>query len=56
VEARAADIAGHILPTWQEVVERDHRPWDSERIVIDTSRLSVEQSVRTILAKVLPDA
>ena len=56
VEARAADIAGHILPTWQEVVERDYRPWDSERIVIDTSRLSVEQSVRTILAKVLPDA
>jgi predicted kinase len=52
VEACAADIVGHILPTWQEVVDRDYRPWDSERIVIDTSRLSVEQSVRTILAKV----
>ena len=52
VEARAADIVDHILPSWQEVVERDYRPWDSERIVIDTSRLSVEQSVRTILAKV----
>jgi predicted kinase len=52
VEARVADIAGHTLPTWQEVVERDYRPWDSERIVIDTSRLSVEQSVREILAKV----
>ena len=54
VEARAADIVGHILPTWQEVVDRDYRPWDSERIVIDTSRLGVEQSVRTILAKVPP--
>lgn len=52
VEARAADIVDHILPTWQEVVERDYRPWDTERIVIDTARLSVEQSVRTILAKV----
>ena len=52
VEARRADIVGQILPTWQEIVERDYRPWDSERIVIDTSRLSVEQSVRTILAKV----
>jgi predicted kinase len=52
VESRVADIEGHILPTWQEVLERDYRPWDSERIVIDTSRLSVELSVRTILAKV----
>jgi predicted kinase len=52
VETRAADIAGHRLPTWQEVVERDYRPWDAERIVIDTARLSVAQSVRTILAEV----
>ncbi len=52
VETRAADIAGHRLPTWQEVVDRDYRPWDGERIVIDTARLSVEQSVRTILTAV----
>ena len=55
VETRAADITGHSLPTWQEVVERDYRPWDGERIVIDTGRLSVEQSVRTILAQVAAD-
>ena len=52
VETRATDIMGHRLPTWQEVVERDYRPWDVERIVIDTARLSVEQSVRTILAEI----
>jgi predicted kinase len=52
VETRAADITGHRLPTWQEVVDRDYRPWDVERIVIDTARLSVEQSVRSILAAV----
>jgi predicted kinase len=52
VETRATDIIGHRLPTWQEVVERDYRPWDVERIVIDTARLSVEQSVRTILAEI----
>ncbi len=50
VETRAADITGHRLPTWQEVIERDYCAWDSERIVIDTTRLSVEESVRTILA------
>jgi len=52
VETRATDIMGHRLPTWQEVVERDYRPWDVERIVIDTARLSVEQSMRTILAEI----
>jgi predicted kinase len=55
VETRATDITAHRLPTWQEVVERDYRPWDIERIVIDTARLSVEQSVRTILAEVPAD-
>ena len=55
VETRATDITGHRLPTWQEVVERDYRPWDIERMVIDTARLSVEQSVRTILAEVPAD-
>jgi predicted kinase len=52
VEARAADITGHKLPTWQDVLERDYRAWDGERIVIDTARLNVEDSVFTILAKV----
>ncbi|HKF66690.1 MAG TPA: AAA family ATPase [Vicinamibacterales bacterium] len=26
VESRSADIAGHRVPTWSEVVERDYRP------------------------------
>jgi predicted kinase len=54
VEARTADITGHRLPTWQEVVGRDYRAWDVERIVIDTARFSVEHSVRSILAEVSP--
>jgi predicted kinase len=54
VETRTADITGHRLPTWQEVVERDYCPWDVERLVIDTARLSVDDSVRLILAEVPP--
>jgi predicted kinase len=50
VESRSADIAGHRLPTWSEVVERDYRPWDGERLVVDTARLDVRESVRTILS------
>lgn len=49
VESRGADISGHRLPTWSEVIERDYRAWDRERLVIDTAQLNVEQSVRTIL-------
>jgi predicted kinase len=48
VETRVADIPGHRLPTWQEVVDRDYHPWTGDRLVIDTSRLRSEQSVRLI--------
>jgi predicted kinase len=53
VESRPADIAGHRLPTWSEVLERDYRPWDGDRLVIDTARLDVRESVRTILDSLL---
>ena len=26
VESRSPDLAGHIVPTWKDVVERDYRP------------------------------
>lgn len=55
VETRTADITNHKLPTWQDVIERDYRAWDSERTVLDTSRLRVEQSVRTIIARIPTD-
>ena len=50
VEKRTGDIPGHKLPTWQEVVSRDYRPWDREHIVIDSARRSVEQNVKMIRA------
>ena len=48
VEARAADINGHRLPTWQDVVERDYRPWDTPHLVVDSARISIEDCVRAI--------
>jgi hypothetical protein len=50
IESRVADIVGHRLPTWTEVVERDYRPWDGERLVVDTARQNVQQSLRAILS------
>lgn len=49
VESRQTDIPGHRLPTWAEVLDRDYRAWDTERIVIDTTLLGVNQCVRRIL-------
>ena len=54
VESRTADIAGHQLPTWSDVVERDYRAWDGERLVIDTSREAVQETLRRILSAVGP--
>jgi predicted kinase len=48
VEARVADIERHELPTWTEVVERDYRPWDTPRLVIDTALSSVADAVAII--------
>ena len=48
VESRVADIVGHELPAWKDVVERDYRPWDTPRLAIDTARLSVTDAVRLI--------
>ena len=48
VELRVADITGHTLPTWADVLERDYRLRDDERLVVDTARLDVAASVRLI--------
>ena len=48
VESREPDIAGHTLPTWRDVVERDYRPWDRDRLVVDTARCDTSRGVRAI--------
>ncbi|WP_244106464.1 AAA family ATPase [Paraburkholderia phenazinium] len=48
VEARQAEIPGHELPTWKNVLERRYEPWESEHLVVDTANVSVEQAVETI--------
>jgi predicted kinase len=48
VESREPDIAGHALPTWQDVVERDYHDWDRDRLVVDTAASDVTAGVRAI--------
>ncbi len=49
VESREPDLAGHALPTWEHVVERDYRDWDRDRVVVDTARSDVTAAVRAII-------
>jgi len=56
VESRVADIAGHRVPTWREVVERDYRAWDRARLVVDTGRQTTEDSVSVIVGALPPAA
>lgn len=49
VESRSTDIPGLALPAWRDVESRDYRAWEGERLVIDTARVRVEESVRIIL-------
>lgn len=50
IASRTSDIAGLVLPAWQDVLAHDYRPWDVALLVIDTSRLDVEECVRAIVA------
>jgi predicted kinase len=52
VDSRVPDIAGHRLPSWQEVLDRDYRRWDRPRLLIDTARETVQQSVDKIVAEI----
>jgi len=57
VETRRADIDGHTLPAWQDVVDRGYEVWEEERMVIDTAGRTIDECVamlRTALASRRP--
>ena len=51
VESRAPDIAGHGLPSWQDVVQRDYHAWDRDRLVVDTAASDVGAGVTAIMSR-----
>lgn len=50
VETRQADIVGHRLPSWQDMVLRDYEPWQAD-LVIDTAWESVAGAVDQIVRR-----
>ena len=56
VEHRVADIDGHKLPTWKDVLNRDYEPWESISMLVDTSRHTMDESVQKIIEHIKSEA
>jgi predicted kinase len=50
VETRPADITGHVLPSWADVVGRDYETWAAPHPVVDTAAQTAAQSIARALA------
>ena len=51
IEKRVGDLPGHVLPTWDDVLDRKYDLWSRERIVIDTAGRSVEKCADELVAE-----
>lgn len=49
IEERGVDVPGLVLPTWDQVRDREYHPWDMERIVVDTAGSEPAASFRLLL-------
>ncbi len=49
IEKRVADIQNHVLPTWDDVLEREYEPRHDERVILDTSIIDIENCVQKII-------
>lgn len=48
VEEREADVPGLVLPTWEQIVEREYHAWRTDRIVVDTAGKSAASCAETL--------
>lgn len=48
-ENRQADILSLALPTWDDILTRFYEPWATEHLILDSSKLSVKESVDAVI-------
>jgi predicted kinase len=46
VESRLSDIAGHVLPAWEDVVAHRFAPWTGDHLVLDTAMVALADAVQ----------
>jgi predicted kinase len=47
-ETRTTSIPGLILPTWQQILDREYEPWDHPQLVIDTAGADINACVTAL--------
>ena len=50
VETRRPDSPGRVLPTWNDVLNREYAPWDRRPIIVDTASHDVTACIQQILS------
>lgn len=56
IESRVADLSGHTMPTWSEVLQHDYQPWTHARLVVDTAQKSTADCVAAIASAMRANA
>jgi predicted kinase len=51
VEERAVEVSGLVLPAWEEIIARPYEAWDRERFIIDAARLTPDECVAALFAR-----
>jgi len=51
LEQRRADIAGHQLPTWEDVERLSYEAWTEPHLVIDTALMSQNDAVERVVSR-----
>ncbi|WP_341516608.1 AAA family ATPase [Citrobacter gillenii] len=49
VEQRKPEVEGLSLPDWNDVTSLSYETWDRERLILDSAKLSVSQSVEMVI-------
>jgi len=49
VESRASKIPNLSLPSWQEILDREYHEWKTDRVVIDTTNKTIDESYEKLI-------
>jgi predicted kinase len=47
-ETRTSSIPSLVLPTWQQILDREYEPWDHPPLIIDTADADIEACVTNL--------
>jgi predicted kinase len=47
-ETRASSVPGLVLPTWQQILDREYEPWDHPPLIVDTACADIDTCVANL--------